>query len=113
MASQINKIKHNWHNCTLIMDGREICPETGFISIRLLNHKGRERFIVVPNNIESTTIKVYSGDMVMTYPYHKDSSCNREIDFYDGTFIIPKKNFENLNNLPNKWTLKMLEQLTK
>lgn len=75
------------------------------MEIRLLDYKDREFFVDIPDDTESITIKVISGDMVMTDPIHFDISDSRLINFNDGIVTLERDQFHYLDEIRNSYEL--------
>lgn len=75
------------------------------MKIRLLDYSGKEQFVEIPDNTQEIVIDILSGDMVMTYPVFFDTSRNRVMTFYDGSFIISKKDFHHLDEIKKSYDL--------
>ena len=69
------------------------------MKIRLLDYKGDEYFVDVPDDTDEITIKVISGDMVMTSPIRYNTSDNRIVDYNDGEFTLQKQDFHVLDEV--------------
>lgn len=67
--------------------------------IRLYDYKDKFTSVEIPDNITHIVGVLLSGDMVMIYPFYKDSSDKRLVDEYEGYFRIPKEKFHILNTL--------------
>ena len=75
------------------------------MKIRLLDYSGKEQFVEIPDNTQEIVIDILSGDMVMTYPIFFDTSRNRVMDFYCGSFTISKKDFHYLDEIKESYDL--------
>ena len=69
------------------------------MKIRLLNYKGDEHFVKIPDDTDEIIIKVISGDMVMTSPFRYDTSDDRLMNYYDGEFTLQKQDFHVLDEV--------------
>ena len=71
------------------------------MKIRLLDFSGVEHFVEIPDDTNEITIKVISGDMVMTSPFRYDTSDDRLMNYYDGEFTLQKQDFHVLDEVKN------------
>lgn len=69
------------------------------MKIRLLDFSGDEHFVEVPDGTDEITIKVISGDMVMTSPFRYDTSDTRLMNYFDGEFTLQKQDFHVLDEV--------------
>ena len=81
------------------------------MKIRLLDYSGKEQFVEIPDDTQEIVIDILSGDMVMTYPVFFDTSKDRAMDFYDGSFTISKKDFHHLNEIKKSYDLFAISSL--
>lgn len=75
------------------------------MKIRLLDYNSNEHFAEIPDDTEEITIKIISGDMVITSPIHFDTSDRRIIDFNDGTIVLKKNEFYKLDEAKSSYNL--------
>lgn len=69
------------------------------MKIRLLDYKHDEYFVEIPDDTDEITIKVISGDMVMTSPVRYDTSDVRMMNYYDGEFTLHRNDFHFLDKI--------------
>lgn len=74
------------------------------MEIQLLDYLGDPTMVDIGES-DHVVIDVLSGDMVMTYPFYRDSSNCRNSDFYDGSATIYKKDFDKLNELKKSYDI--------
>ena len=75
------------------------------MNVRLLDYKDSEFFVDIPDDTESITIKVITGDMVMTDPIHFDTSNHRLVNFNDGIVTLKRDQFHYLDEVRNSYEL--------
>lgn len=75
------------------------------MKIRLLDYKDSEFFVDIPDSTESITIKVVTGDMIITDPVYFDTSNRRLENFNDGVVTLKKEQFHYLNEIRNSYEL--------
>lgn len=75
------------------------------IKVKLLDYTNSPKWVEIPEDTKEVVIEIVSGDMVMTKPFFADSSNDRTLNFYDGSFIIPSDKFDKLNELKNSYDL--------
>lgn len=71
------------------------------MKIKLINHIGGTLLVEVPDETKEIHIRLVSGDMVLTEPFYVDSYQERTTHYFNGSFLINRKDFERLNNLKN------------
>lgn len=75
----------------------------------LRDYAGMPVPIEIQDNVEFISGVIISGDMVMKYPFYKNSNNTRTHNFYDGTFSVSKKNFEKMNSLQDSYEIQKLD----
>ena len=80
------------------------------MKIKLLAYNGVEHYVEIPDNTEKLLITIVSGDMIMHSPFHYDTGTPRLANFFDGYYIIPKKNFAKLEELEYSYDLSELSE---
>lgn len=73
------------------------------MKIRLLDWESKEHFVEIPDDTEVIVGVVLSGDMVLLYPMHYDTSMHRLRSYYDGTFIVRKEDFSKLDTIATSY----------
>lgn len=75
--------------------------------IKLMDYKCNKHSVDIPDDTEYITIKVVTGDMIMTSPrlFDTDIYHNRLIDHYDGKITINRKDFNQLNSIENSYEI--------
>lgn len=81
------------------------------MKIRLLDYNGKETFTEIPDNTQEIALLILSGDMVMVYPKFEDSSNCRVEHFFDGHYIIKKKDFHILDEIKDSYGLEEFEEI--
>lgn len=69
------------------------------MKVRLLDYKGDDHFVDVPDDTDEITIRIISGDMVMTSPVRYDTSDDRMVNYFDGEFTLDKQDFHFLDEV--------------
>lgn len=67
------------------------------MKVRLLDYANTEHFVEIPDDTKEIVIDIISGDMVMKYPIHYDTSNCRIMNFMDGTVYLKKDEFHKLD----------------
>ena len=75
------------------------------MKIRLLNWKHEPHYVEIPDNTKRIIGCILSGDMVLFYPIHFDTSVDRIIDYYDGVFMIPRSDFDKLDTIETSYDI--------
>lgn len=79
------------------------------MKIILRDYAGTPIECEVSDDCEYISGVILSGDMVMTEPYHLDTSNCRMMSFYDGEFHVSKNNFGKMNKLTNSYEIQGLD----
>ena len=80
------------------------------MKIKLLAYNGVEHYVEIPDDTDELVITIVSGDMIMHKPIYYDTGTPRMEDFFDGCYIIPKKNFAKLEELEDSYDLSELSE---
>lgn len=80
------------------------------MKIKLLDYSGEEHYVEIPDDTEKLVITIVSGDMIMHKPIYYDTGTPRMVDFFDGCYTIPKKNFAKLEELEYSYDLSELSE---
>lgn len=67
------------------------------MKIRLLDWNRNATWVDIPDDTQEVSGVILSGDMVMEKPIHADSSDGRFFSFYDGYWVVKRKDFDKLN----------------
>lgn len=74
------------------------------MKITLLDWSGAKHYVEIPDDTETITGRVVSGDMIMTSPiYHDTGEHTRTMNFHDGGFTIERENFHRLNEISDSY----------
>lgn len=80
------------------------------MKIKLLDYSGEEHYVEIPDNTDELVITIVSGDMIMHKPVYYDTGTLRMMNFFDGYYTIPKKNFAKLEKLEYSYDLSELSE---
>lgn len=76
--------------------------------ITLRDYSGKAHEIEIDDNVEFVCGVVITGDMVMVYPYHYDTSENRINNYYDGDFLVKREDFEIMNGMTSSYAIQSI-----
>ena len=77
--------------------------------IQLLDYRGKKYPIDIPDDTQEILIRVISGDMVLFEPIYFDTGKdNRAFSFFDGEYIIERKDFDKLTSFTSSYDLNSL-----
>lgn len=77
--------------------------------IQLLDYSGKKYPVDVPDNTQEIFIRVISGDMVLFEPiYFNTGKDTRAFSFFDGEYIIERKDFDKLSSFTSSYDLSSL-----
>jgi hypothetical protein len=76
------------------------------MKITLLDWNGAKHYVEIPDDTETITGRVVSGDMIMTSPiYHDTGENTRIMNFNDGSFSIDRKDFHKLDTMSDPYEI--------
>lgn len=74
--------------------------------IQLLDYTGKKHPVEIPDDTKELYIQIISGDMVLIDPvYYDTGKDSRNINFFDGDYIIERKYFEKLSSIDSTCSL--------
>lgn len=74
--------------------------------IQLLDYTGKKHPVEIPDDTKELYIQIISGDMVLIDPvYYDTGKDSRNINFFDGDYIIERKYFEKLSSIDSTYSL--------
>lgn len=77
--------------------------------IQLLDYSGKKYPVYVPDNTQEVFIRVISGDMVLFEPVYFDTGKGTRIfSFFDGEYIIERKDFDKFSSFTSSYDLSSL-----
>lgn len=76
------------------------------MKITLLDWSGKKHYVEIPDDTETITGRVISGDMIMTSPvYYDTGEDSRIMDFNDGSFSVDRKAFHKLDEMSDPYEI--------
>lgn len=76
------------------------------MKITLLDWSGKKHRVEIPDDTETITGRVVSGDMIMTSPiYHDTGENTRMMNFNDGSFSVDRKDFHKLDKMSDPYEI--------
>lgn len=74
--------------------------------IQLLDYAGEKHPVEIPDDTQELHIQIICGDMVLLDPvYYDTGKDSRIMNFYDGEYIIERKDFNKLSSLTDSYEL--------
>lgn len=74
--------------------------------IQLLDYTGKKHLVAIPDDTKELHIQIISGDMVLLDPvYYDTGKDSRIMHFYDGEYIIERKDFDKLFSIDSARSL--------
>lgn len=74
--------------------------------IQLLDYLGKKHPVETPDDTKELYIQIISGDMVLIDPmYYDTGKDSRNINFFDGEYIIERKYFDKLSSIDSAHSL--------
>ena len=81
------------------------------MKIRLLDWQGHSCYVEVPEDTDKIRGIILSGDMIMLEPLYRDSSRDRVYDYYDGYFVVERKDFPKLEQIVDSYQVFDLDEI--
>lgn len=76
------------------------------MTIQLLDYRGKKYPVDVPDNTQEIFIQIISEDMVLLEPIYFDTGKDtRAFNFFDGEYIIERKDFDKLSSFTSSYDL--------